>query len=46
MIGGVPAAETGAFQTGTFIEFNLTADGEPVAPPAPPAPEPENLPAP
>ena len=51
-VGGVPAAETGAFQTGSFVQLDLTADGEPAPPPAPVTvvepgtePPPEEVPA-
>jgi len=43
-VGGVPANETSTFQTGSFVQLGLTADGEPAIPPSPPEPLPDTVP--
>ena len=45
-VSGVPANETGTFQTGSFIQLDLTADGEPTIPPSPVEPIPARVPQP
>jgi hypothetical protein len=50
-VAGVLAYESGGFQTGSFVQLDLSADGEPAPPPSPapempPVTEPEQPPAP